>query len=130
MQRNMSLYGSVVVMLALAPPSFAQAHGTSPDGLARSVDYIADRGVSVVPSSDGGLMIVLETDFDHPMERDLRVILGKDGMFVPDADLGALAQMSGLQVFKAPPTVDVMQFDEVHLWDRDAGQVVGVVPLP
>lgn len=130
MPRNMSLYSSILIMLAFATPSFAQADGTSPNELARSVDYIADRGVSVVPSSDGGILIILETDFDHPMGRDLRVILGKDGMFLPDADLGALAQMSGLQVFKAPPTVDVMEFDEVHVWDRDADRVVGVAPLP
>ena len=127
-RKLMKRAGVAVMLFALATPTFALSEGERA-ALARSVDYIADHGISVVQSSDGGTVLVLQTDFNDDIGTELRVILGKDGIFAREADLGPLARISGLQVFKAPPAIDVSQFDEVHVWDRETDSVIGVAPL-
>lgn len=116
------------VLLALSAPAFALSEDER-SALARSVDYIADHGVSVVQSTDGGSLVILQTAFDDDVTADLRVVLGNGGMFAPEADLGQLAQITGLQVLKAPATVDVNQFDELHVLDRETNSLIGVAPL-
>lgn len=120
--------GVAAILLALATPVFALSEGERA-ALARTVDYIADHGISVVQSSDGGTLVVLETNLDHDIGAALHVVLGKDGIVVPEADLGPLAKITGLQVLKAPASVDVGQFDTLHVMDRDTNSVIGVAPL-
>ncbi len=119
----------MVYLLTLAAPSFAVAHGAPSDELAGSLAYISEHGISVVQSSDGGTLLVLQTDLAKDIDANLRVILGNDGMFAPETDLGPLAKISGLQVLKAPATVDVSAFDELHIWDRDTNTVIGIAQL-
>ncbi|WP_341368953.1 DM13 domain-containing protein [Yoonia sp. BS5-3] len=118
------------LLVALFLPNITPAHGDETDHLTRAVDYIAQHGVSAVPSSDGGTLLVLQTQFDHAGDPDLRILLGKDGIPAPETDLGPLAQITGLQVFKAPPTMDIAQFDSLHIWDSAAGRHIGAAPLP
>ena len=120
--------GVAAMLLALTTPTFALSQDAR-TALARSVDYIADHGISVVQSTNGGTLVILQTDFDDDVGAELRVILGKDGMFAPEADLDPLAQIFGLQVFKARAAVDVSKFDEVHVWDRGTNSVIGVAPF-
>ncbi len=86
-------------------------------------------GVSVVQSSDGGSLVVLETEFKTRNTAELRVLLGRNGVPAREADLGSLARVSGLQVFRAPPSVDVSTFSEVYIWNPQNNVVVGVAPL-
>ncbi len=124
-----SALGAATLSLSMLINAPAQADDHLLSQFSHTIDYITANGVSVVQSSDGGSMVVLETDFDTRNHAELRVLLGRDGMFTREADLGPLARVTGLQVFKAPPNVDMQQFTEVHIWNPQHNVVVGIAPL-
>lgn len=107
----------------------AWANDALSDQFTDTIAHIRDHGISVVPSSDGGSLLVLQTDFTTKDDPELRVLLGKDGMFAPDTDLGQLSYINGLQVFRTPSSMDISGFNEVYLWNPQNNVVVGVAPL-
>ena len=124
-----SMLLAAAVSLTLLQPVSAQANDSLPDAFSHTIDHINDHGVSVVQSSDGGSLVVLETEFKTRNTAELRVLLGRNGVPAREADLGSLARVSGLQVFRAPPSVDVSTFSEVYIWNPQNNVVVGVAPL-
>mgnify|MGYP001793619215 CR=1 FL=1 len=124
-----SALGAAALSLSLLSPSVASADDHVLAQYAHTVDYIAAHGVSVVRSSDGGALVVLETDFNTRDRAELRLLLGRDGRPTPDADLGRLNRVKGLQVFKAPAHVNVQDFTEVHIWHPQKDIVIGSAPL-
>jgi len=115
--------------LTLLMPTSALAEDHLQSQFSHTIDYITEHGVSVVRSSDGGSLVVIETDFNTRNRSELRLLLGRDGMFMPEADLGPLARVTGLQVFKAPPGLDIQQYTEVHIWNPQHNVIVGFAPL-
>ncbi|MEL6839640.1 MAG: hypothetical protein AAFP85_10130 [Pseudomonadota bacterium] len=124
-----SALGAAALSLSLFTPATVLANDHLLSQFSHTVDYITEHGVSVVKSSDGGALVVLETDFNTRNSAELRLLLGKDGLFTREADLGPLAHLTGLQVFRAPPGVDMQQFTELHIWNPQHDVVVGVAPL-
>ena len=72
---------------------------------------------------------MLETDFKTTNRAELRILLGRNGAASPEADLGSLARVTGLQVFRAPPHVDVTAYTDVYIWNPQNNVIVGVAPL-
>jgi hypothetical protein len=120
---------AATLYLTALNPAFAQTQEELSAQFSSSMDHIARHGVTVVPSSDGGSLVILETAFDTRSNAELHVLLGKDGMFAPEMDLGPLAKITGLQVFRAPASIDISSFNEVHVWNPQSNIVVGVAPL-
>lgn len=118
---------AAIALTTFSAPALAQDQ-LSPQ-VQRVMAYIADHGVSVVPTGDGGAFVVLETEFVTHGTPELHIILGKDGVLMPEADLGTLQKITGLQVFRTPATLDIDGFNEVHVWDSQNKIVVGVAPL-
>lgn len=93
------------------------------------LDHINAHGVSVIRTADGGAMVVLETDFTSRGLPELRVGLGRNGVFMPETDLGTLRKISGLQVFTAPASINIDDYDTLYIWDPRAAIPVGLAPL-
>lgn len=121
--------GAAALSISLIVPLFAQADDHLLSQFSHTINHINAHGVSVVRASDGGNLVVIETDFNTNHTAELRLLLGRDGTFTREADLGALARVTGLQVFKAPPDMNIAQFSEVHIWSPQHDVVVGVAPL-
>jgi hypothetical protein len=124
-----NLFGAAALCVAFVGPAIAQSNEDLSTQFSRSIDHIREHGVTVVPSGDGGSLVILETAFDTRSNAELHLLLGKDGMFAPEANLGPIAKITGLQVFKTPASVDISRFNEVHVWNPQNNVVVGVAPL-
>jgi len=79
-------------------------------------DHITTGGVQIVKTADGGAVVILDSNFSLDGAPDPRVGLGKDGEYVAAADLGELQNLTGVQVFVVPPSVNVDDFNEVYIW--------------
>ena len=123
------ILSSTALWISLPNPVFAQSNEDLSVQFSRTIDHIKEHGVSVVPSSDGGSLVILETAFDTRSNAELRLLLGKDGMFTPETDLGRIAKTTGLQVFKVPASVDISGYNEVYVWNPQNKVVIGVAPL-
>lgn len=121
--------GAAALLLGLALPLSATAQNMSDPGIQEVLDHIKAHGVSVIRTSDGGAMLVLETDFGSGRLPELRVGLGRNGEFMPGTDLGTLRKITGMQVFRAPPTLNIDEFDALVIYDPRAAMPVGLAPL-
>ena len=115
--------------LSLLFPALATADQIDAGHWSEQMNYITERGVSVINTGNGPALIVLETALGPEVDSDLRLHLGKDGVANPAADLGRLAKIRGLQVFEAPASIDISDFNELHIWNADVGARVGIAPL-
>lgn len=120
---------AMAVAAVVACPAVASGDEGATGSWSEHVNFITERGVSVVQSDAGGNMIVLETVPSPDSAVNVHVVLGKDGVADPGADLGKLRDMRGLQVFKAPNTMDMSRFNEIYLWNADRNAAIGVVPI-
>ena len=121
--------GAAALLLGLALPMSATAQNMVDSDIQEVLDHIKAHGVSVIRTSDGGAMLVLETQFGSGRLPELRVGLGRDGMFMPGTDLGTLRKITGMQVFRAPPSLDIDEFDTLVIYDPSAAVPVGLAPL-
>jgi hypothetical protein len=92
-------------------------------------DHITTGGVQIVKTADGGAVVILDTDFSLDGAPDPRVGFGVDGKFVSASDLGELQNISGLQIYVVPATVNVDDFNEVYIWCLQFGVPLGVASL-
>ncbi|MFG5383064.1 MULTISPECIES: hypothetical protein [unclassified Yoonia] len=115
--------------LSLLAPVATQADQTDAGRWSEQINYIAEHGVSVINTGNGPALIVLETALGPDVDADLRLHLGKDGVANPAANLGRLAKIRGLQVFEAPASIDISDFNELHIWNADVGAPIGFAPL-
>ncbi len=123
----------VVAAAAIAIGTVNPAVVLADDGVNSQVqevlDHIAAHGVSVIHTSDGGAMVVIETNYTTRGVPELRVGLGRDGVFMPGTDLGTLRKITGLQTFKAPASVNIDDYDTLYIWDPRASAPISVAPL-
>ncbi|MFQ1699027.1 hypothetical protein ACJ5NV_00395 [Loktanella agnita] len=120
---------AAALLTGLSGPLPALAQSAVDPNVQHVLDHINAHGVSVVRTSDGGAMVILETDFATRGLPELRVSLGRDGVFMPDTDLGTLRKITGLQVFTAPSSINIEEYDTLFIWDPRAATPVGLAPL-
>lgn len=92
-------------------------------------DHITTGGVQIVKTADGGAVVILDSDFSLDGAPDPRVGFGKDGKFVEASDLGKLQNLTGVQVYIVPPSVNVDDFNEVYIWCLKFGVPLGVADI-
>jgi len=85
--------------------------------------------ISASADSDGGAVVILDSNFSLDGAPDPRVGFGKDGKFVDASDLGALTQKEGLQVYIVPASVNVDDFNEVYIWCKKFAVPLGVASI-
>ncbi len=92
-------------------------------------DHITTGGVQIVKTADGGAVVILDSDFSLDGAPDPRVGFGSDGVYVEASDLGELQNISGLQVYVVPPSINVDDFNEVYIWCKKFAVSLGVASL-
>lgn len=124
-----SLSVVAVALIAFSPLSASAqepaAHGT----FTGASDHITTGGVQIVKTADGGAVVILDSDFSLDGAPDPRVGFGSDGTFVEASDLGELQNISGLQIYVVPPSINVDDFNEVYIWCLKFGVPLGVASL-
>lgn len=116
-------------MITLAPISAIAKSSTISGDFTGASDHITTGGVQIVKTADGGAVLILDSDFSLDGAPDPRVGFGTDGAFVEASDLGELQNISGVQVYVVPPTVNVDDFNEVYIWCLKFGVPLGVASL-
>ncbi len=120
---------AVPVVLALGVATAAQAEEAVRGTFTGASDHVTTGGVQIVRTSGGGAVVILEDDFSLDGAPDPRVGLGKDGSYVEASDLGALGELTGLQAFVVPASVNVDDFNEVYIWCKKFSVPLGVAAL-
>ncbi|MEP2639866.1 MULTISPECIES: DM13 domain-containing protein [Rhodobacterales] len=125
--KSLSVVAAAVITFA---PISASAEAPATHGtFTGASDHITTGGVQIVKTADGGAIVILDTDFSLDGAPDPRVGFGSDGKFVEASDLGALQNISGLQIYVVPPTINVDDFNEVYIWCLQFGVPLGVASL-
>jgi hypothetical protein len=92
--------------LAIASPFAGQAEthaDTRADTFTGASDHITTGGIQIIETADGGAVVILDSDFSLDAGPDPRVGFGKAGPYVEATDLGALKNLTGVQVFVVQP---------------------------
>ena len=92
-------------------------------------DHITTGGVTIVKNADGTATVTLEDDFSLDGAPDPRVAFGKDGAYVPAADLGELKKLNGKQVYTVPASINVDDYNEIYIWCLKFSVPLGVAAL-
>lgn len=92
-------------------------------------DHITTGGVSVVETSGGGAVVILDTDFSLDGAPDPSVGFGINGEYVAASDLGELTSINGLQAFIVPDGLDLADFNEIYIWCDEFSVPLGVAAL-
>lgn len=92
-------------------------------------DHITTGGVSVVETSGGGAVVILDTDFSLDGAPDPSVGFGINGEYVAASDLGELTSINGLQAFIVPEGLDLADFNEIYIWCDEFSVPLGVAAL-
>ncbi|MEM7722939.1 MAG: DM13 domain-containing protein [Pseudomonadota bacterium] len=122
------LLSPVVAAGCFLLPAVAQADTHSGQFTGAS-DHITTGGVTVVETADGGAVLILDSDFSLDGAPDPRVGFGMDGEYTAEADVGALGELTGLQVYIVPANIDAASYNEVYIWCRQFNVPLGVAPL-
>jgi hypothetical protein len=128
MKTLLSIAASATLLAVSAfAPSLASAEGAAATGsFTGANDHITTGGVSIVKTANGGAIVILDTDFNLDGAPDPSVGFGKDGQYVEATDLGDLGELTGLQVFVVPASVNVDDFNEVYIWCDQFSVSLGV----
>ncbi len=120
---------AAIAITGLGAMPVAAAPSVSAGSFIGASDHITTGGVQVVKTADGGALVILDTDFSLDGAPDPRVGFGSNGTYVDASDLGELQEISGLQIYKVPPSVNVEDFNEVYIWCLQFGVPLGVAAL-
>lgn len=123
------IVGTAMAAVIALSSSIALA-GSNPSGTFKGAsDHVTTGGVSIIKTSQGGHVVILDTDFSLDGAPDPRVGLGKGGKYDAAADLGKLVKINGLQAYVIPARVNVANYDEVYIWCRKFSVPLGVARL-
>lgn len=122
------LLTSVTVAACFLVPAAVQADTHSGQFTGAS-DHITTGGVTVVETADGGAVLILDSDFSLDGAPDPRVGFGSDGEYAAEADIGALGELAGLQVYIVPANIDASSYNEVYIWCRQFNVPLGVASI-
>lgn len=128
MKRLTSL--TVTACLAASVASVASADTVTASGTFSGLsDHITTGGVSVVETSGGGAIVILDTDFSLDGAPDPSVGFGIDGQYIAASDLGELTSINGLQAYIVPEGLDLADFNEIYIWCDEFSVPLGVAAL-
>lgn len=126
----MKLFSTALIAITAAAFSFSPVLAEDSNAIASGSftganDHITTGGVQIVKTADGGAVVILDSDFSLDGAPDPRVGFGRDGEYAAATDLGALQNLTGVQVYVVPPTVNVDDFNEVYIWCLKFGVSLG-----
>ena len=119
---------ALIASLALGGVSYADDSAVSSGQFTGINDHTVSGKVSIV-KTDAGYEIVMADDFMFDGAPDPKVALGKDGEYDPATQIELLKSDSGAQTYIVPASVDITQFNEVHIWCEQFSVGLAIAPL-
>lgn len=126
--------GSTILALSLFA-SLTLSSVTLADGMTVSAgeftginNHTVVGAVSIV-KTDSGYEIVMGEDFVFDGAPDPKVALGKDGQYDPTTLIQLLKSDTGAQSYVVPASIDVSNFNEVHIWCEKFNVGLAIAPL-
>ncbi len=91
-------------------------------------DHIVSGTVNI-EKTDAGYEIVMADNFLFDGAPDPKVAFGNDGEYDPATQIEPLKADSGAQRYLVPASIDVTQFNEVHIWCEKFSVGLAIAPL-
>lgn len=124
------LFGGALLAAVLFAPLSVQANEIYAKGIFTGAsDHVTTGNVSIIKTTNGGAIVVLDTNFSLDGAPDPYVGFGKDGKFVVTSGLGSLENNAGLQAYVVPPGIKVDNYNEVYIWCKKFSVPLGVAVL-
>ncbi len=121
---------AIGMALTVAAPGVAGANEFKASGTFKGAsDHITTGNTTIVKTSNGGAVLILDSNFSLDGAPDPRVGLGKDGKYDASTDLGVLANNTGLQVYVIPASVNIDDLNEVYIWCKKFAVPLGVASI-
>lgn len=124
-----SLAVIAAAVIALTPLSATAEPPVAHGSFTGASDHITTGGVQIVRTADGGAVVILDSDFSLDGAPDPRVGFGTDGVYDEASDVGELVNLTGLQIYVVPPSINVDDFNEVYIWCLQFSVPLGVAEL-
>ncbi len=109
-------------------PAFAESMSVAAGTFVGKSNHVTSGSVQVI-EENGRYFVELGDDFSLDGGPDPRVGFGKDGVYDPDAYLGALLSLTGKQRYALPSTWNYTKFNEVYIWCEVASVPLGVASI-
>ena len=119
---------ALIAGLALFSTTYADDSTVSSGQFTGINDHTVSGKVSIV-KTDAGYEIVMADDFMFDGAPDPKVALGNDGEYDPATQIEPLKSDSGAQTYIVPASVDISQFNEVHIWCEKFSVGLAIAPL-
>ena len=119
---------SLFAIMVMPAVSYADGDTISSGEFAGINNHTVTGTVSIV-KTDSGYEIVMGDDFVFDGAPDPKVALGKDGEYDPSTLIELLKSDTGAQSYVVPASIDVAQFNEVHIWCEKFSVGLAIAPL-
>lgn len=86
-------------------------------------------GTATLIKTDTGYQIQLSDDFTFDGAPDPKVALGTDGAYDKNTIIRLLDSNTGAQTYDVPASIDVSQYNEVHIWCEKFSVGLAVAPI-
>ncbi|WP_295314178.1 DM13 domain-containing protein [Roseobacter sp.] len=123
-----NLISALMIFALFALATFGAGADTTSTFTGKS-NHVTTGGVTVTKNADGTATVTLHDDFSLDGAPDPRVAFGKNGAYVPEADLGVLQNLTGGQSYVVPASVNVDDYDEIYIWCLKFSVPLGVAAL-
>ena len=114
--------------LAFFSGSYADDSAVSSGQFTGMNDHTVSGTVSIV-KTEAGYEIVMADNFLFDGAPDPKVAFGKDGEYDAATQIEPLQSDSGAQRYIVPASIDVLQFNEVHIWCEQFSVGLAIAPL-
>lgn len=119
---------ALIASIAFSGISYADDTSVSSGQFTGMNDHEVSGTVSIV-KTETGFEIVMADNFMFDGAPDPKVALGKDGVYEPATQIEPLKSDSGAQRYLLPASIDVSQFNEVHIWCEKFSVGLAIAPL-
>lgn len=126
---SVAVTATFLAVTSFVPTAVSAQETTAIGSFTGDNDHITSGNVSVVRTANGGAIVILDTNFSLDGAPDPSVGFGKDGEYFKATSLGDLGELTGLQAFEVPASVNINDFNEVYIWCDQFSVSLGVAKL-
>ena len=119
---------AVVLLMSFPLTSVSAAEVISSGSFVGASSHITEGDVTIVKTANSTL-IILDKNFSLDGAPDPKVGLGTNGKYDAKTQAGDLKDLTGLQVYELPRSVDASSYNEVYIWCEKYSVPLGVASL-
>ena len=121
---------AAVAAVVASGPSLALAEDeVLASGKFRGASNHVTSGTVTIRKTGGGIVAVLEEDFDFDGAPDPKLGFGSDGTYDHDTQFSHLDSNKGRQVYEVPASIDPAAYNQFYVWCEKYSVPLGVAEL-